>query len=95
MAEIDDHTALIKQAVDELGVDKPIMSYRVVGNRVELYLLGGDVAVWPGRSGRIYDFEQLSLKELRRTARMYNIRGRSKMSRAQLIEALEALSTDP
>jgi hypothetical protein len=32
----------------EMEIDKPIMSYRMIGSRVELYLLGGEVLVWPG-----------------------------------------------
>lgn len=86
-------TDLVKQAAVELGVDKPIMSYKVVGNRVELHLLGGSVAVWTRRSPGPYRrravLSRLSTKELRRQARLHEIRGRSKMSRSQLIDAIE------
>jgi hypothetical protein len=90
-----DETALLKQAVAELGVDKPIMSYRVVGDRIELHLLGGDIIHWPYLSGPAVpdqnaQLSSLSVVKLRRLARKHKIRGRSKMSRAQLIEALEA-----
>jgi hypothetical protein len=32
----------------EMEIDKPIMSYRMIGSRVEVYLLGGEVLIWPG-----------------------------------------------
>lgn len=98
-------TDLVKQAAEELGVDKPIMSYKVVGDRIELHLLGGSTAVWTARpvpkavTGPVPDLAAspyqrrtlltVSIKELRRQAAKRHLRGRSKMSRAQLIEALE------
>jgi hypothetical protein len=99
----------VRQAAAELGVDKPIMSYKVIGDRIELHLLGGSVVKSPARpvpnavSGTDPDLavppyqrrdvlSHLSTKELRRRASEVNIRGRSKMSRAQLIEALEKTS---
>ncbi|MGB3714493.1 MAG: hypothetical protein WA996_08700 [Candidatus Promineifilaceae bacterium] len=100
---------LVKQAAVELGVDKPIMSYKVVGDRIELHLLGGSTAVWTARpvpkavTGPVPDLAgpfdrrrtrlaHLSTKELRSRASERRLRGRSKMSRSQLIEALEATS---
>jgi Rho termination factor, N-terminal domain len=38
---------LIFRAVRELGIDVPIMKTRVVGNRLELYLYGGRMVVYP------------------------------------------------
>ena len=38
---------LIKQAVKEHKIDRPILSTRVVGNKLELFLLGGDVLAVP------------------------------------------------
>ena len=37
----------IRQALDELGIDRPYMGARVVGSRLELTLYGGDVVTWP------------------------------------------------
>ena len=37
----------IRQALDELGIDKPYYTCKVVGNRLEFSLYGGDVAIWP------------------------------------------------
>ena len=37
----------IRQALEDLGIDKPYMSCRVVGGRLELTLYGGDVVLWP------------------------------------------------
>jgi hypothetical protein len=36
----------IKQATEYLGIDVPIMSTRVVGDRIELYLYGGQRVTW-------------------------------------------------
>ena len=41
----DDDT--IRKALDELGIDRPYTTVRVVGNRLELALYGGDVVTWP------------------------------------------------
>ena len=37
----------LKQIAKELDIDKPIMSCRVVGSRVEVWLTGGDMLYWP------------------------------------------------
>ena len=37
----------IRQALDDLGINRPYYSCRVVGNRLELTLYGGDVVTWP------------------------------------------------
>jgi predicted Fe-Mo cluster-binding NifX family protein len=43
-----DDQAMIDHAIDELQIDSPIYSARVVGGRVELHLLGRDRPVhWP------------------------------------------------
>jgi hypothetical protein len=39
--------ATIRQALDELGIDKPYFECKVVGGRLELTLYGGDVVYWP------------------------------------------------
>lgn len=40
MADLD-------RAVDELGIDVPVLDMRLVGGRLELHLYGGQVVVWP------------------------------------------------
>lgn len=46
----------IRQALDELGINKPFYTCKVVGNRLEFTLYGGDVVTWPpenvGADGR-------------------------------------------
>lgn len=37
----------IRQALDELGINRPFYTCRVVGNRLELALYGGDLVYWP------------------------------------------------
>jgi len=37
----------IRQALEELGVDRPYYDCRVVGGRLELTLYGGDIVYWP------------------------------------------------
>ena len=36
----------IRQAVDELGITRPFYSCRLVGNRLEFSLYGGDLVYW-------------------------------------------------
>jgi len=40
----------IRQALEDLGIDKPYMNCRVVGSRLELTLYGGDVVFWPPKT---------------------------------------------
>ena len=39
--------ATIRQALQDLGIDRPYTRVRVVGNRLELTLYGGDIVTWP------------------------------------------------
>ena len=77
----------LKEMVQELGIDKPVMATRVVGNRVELYLYGGEVLNYPPTVPAL-DLDDLSLKELRALAKEAGIAGYSKMKRDDLIAAL-------
>ena len=43
--------ANIARALEELGIDKPYYTCRVVGGRLEFRLHGGDVVYWPPRKG--------------------------------------------
>lgn len=42
----------IRQALDDLGIDRPYYIARFVGSRLELVLYGGDVVTWPPETGR-------------------------------------------
>jgi hypothetical protein len=37
---------LLLLAMHELKIDVPVMDYRIVGDRIELYLYGGQVLSW-------------------------------------------------
>ena len=43
--------ANIKRALQDLGITVPFYRARVVGNRLELSLYGGDVVYWPPKKG--------------------------------------------
>lgn len=49
---ITDDPETIRQALDELGIDRPYFSSRIVGNRLELTLYGGDLVYWPPEKQR-------------------------------------------
>jgi hypothetical protein len=90
----NDIRSQVKLAAEAHGVDKPIMSYRVVGGRLELYLLGGSVVYHKlYHSNPIY--RDMGLAELKKLATSHKIPGRSKMNRIQLIEALEEVNPNP
>lgn len=42
----------IRQALEDLGIDRPYYKTRVVGGRLELTLYGGDVVYWPPTATR-------------------------------------------
>jgi hypothetical protein len=42
----------IRQAVEELGINRPFYSCRVLGNRLEFSLYGGDLVYWPPKPVR-------------------------------------------
>ena len=70
-------------------VDVPIMNYRVVGDRIELFLYGGQVVSAPADFPQSASLlEELSIKELKAIASRLSIRGRSKMDKDELIEAI-------
>ena len=80
----------IKTIAEELEINQPIMSYRVVGDRVELRLLGGSTAVYEeaGAGDVAVDLSKMGIKQLRFLATKFMVPKRSKMSKMQLIEAL-------
>jgi len=42
----------VRQAVEELGINRPFYSCRIVGNRLEFSLYGGDLVYWPPKKTR-------------------------------------------
>ena len=42
----------IRQALDELQINRPFYTCRVVGNRLEFSLYGGDLIYWPPKPAR-------------------------------------------
>ena len=42
----------IRQAIEELGLNRPFYTCRVVGNRLEFSLYGGDLVYWPPKRTR-------------------------------------------
>lgn len=37
----------VRKAIDELGLNRPFYTCRVVGNRLEFSVYGGDLVYWP------------------------------------------------
>lgn len=68
-------------------IDSPIQAYRVVGNRVELTLLGGVKREIPLQIK--VSLEDMSLKELRSIAFDMNIPDRSGRTKSQLIKLIK------
>ena len=81
----------LKSIVSTLKINQPVMSYRVVGNRVELRMLGGSTAVF--HEVEKPSLDEMSLSYLRTLAASFVIPGRAKMSKKNLLEAL--LQQDP
>jgi hypothetical protein len=46
-------TETIRQAVEELGLNRPFYTCRLVGNRLEFSLYGGDLVYWPPKPARM------------------------------------------
>lgn len=42
----------VRQAIDELGLNRPFYTCRIVGNRLEFSLYGGDLVYWPPKPAR-------------------------------------------
>ena len=82
----------LKHIVEELEINQPILAYKVVGDRIELRLLGGSTAVYdeglPGQINIMQLLAGLSAKDLRFLAAKFMIKKRGTMNKIQLIEAL-------
>ncbi len=91
-SELSVSTLSQRQLLDiarEQDVDVPIMSYRVTGDRVELFLYGGRTITAPAGFPRSASYlDNLSMKELRSIAKDLKIPGRTKMKKDDLIEAI-------
>lgn len=93
----------IKQATENLGIDVPIMSTRVVGDRIELFLYGGtrvtfkagnhpvtaDQPPAPSPQAPPLNLQSYTKTQLLDLAAEHNIPYRSKMNKAQLLKALQ------
>ena len=77
----------LKYILKSLKINSPVMAYRVVGNRVELQLLGGSTAEF----FMVDDpaLHEMSLSYLRTLAAAFDIPGRDKMSKKSLLVALQ------
>ncbi len=42
----------IRQAIEDLGINRPFYSCRVVGSRLEFSMYGGDLIFWPPKRTR-------------------------------------------
>lgn len=86
-------TQQIQQLAQESDITTPIQAARVVGDRVELHLLGGTIAQvpnpWAVEVPIGPDLTDLSTKELRQLAKEQAISGYSKMTKPELIQALQ------
>lgn len=80
---------LIKQAVKELGIDKPIMRHKVVGDRLELYLYGGQTLTYGIAKTPDQPVFLKSKKELLAEAKERGLDVTARMTKAQLIKALK------
>lgn len=80
---------LIKKAIKELGIDKPVMSHRVVGGTVELHLYGGDTMIYGIAKQPDQPAFLMSKKELVTEAKKRGVKVTSKMTKAQILKALE------
>ena len=76
----------LQEIAKKLGINQPVLSQRVVGSRIELFLLGGSEIVLEAEPGE--ELESLDYDTLYRMAQQYAIRGRSRMKREALIDAL-------
>lgn len=79
----------IQDLAERLDVSTPIMSYRVVGERVELHLLGGGVAIGSlDEKPTTAQLVNFTAKELRKIAVIIKIPGAAKLRKSELLAAL-------
>jgi hypothetical protein len=85
-----DEIALIAKAVKELGINRPIMSHRVVGDRLELHLYGGDTLTYAIAEAPETPLFLMSKKELIELAEERGIKVTSRMTKSRILAAIEA-----
>lgn len=86
----------IQKLAKKAGVNQPVMSVKVVGDRVELHLLGGMVvplqhgpAHTQANSGKVqHILEPLTVPQLKKLAEEAGLTGYSKANKAALIVLL-------
>jgi len=91
----------IQDVIERAEVTTPVLAYKVMGNRVELHLLGGPVAyveadwLWKPEqmaetAAELFDeLESLTYDALYKLAQKLNIRGRSSMDSPALAAAIK------
>lgn len=86
----------LQDVIERAEVSTPVLAYKVIGSRVELHLLGGPVAYveadWLVEPQDILDgLEAMTYDALYKLARKLEVRGRSSMDSAALVEAIKAV----
>jgi hypothetical protein len=87
----------LQELAKELNITTPILAHRVVGDRVEVHLLGGREVIYDPSISAVAIPELLSdltLKELRLIAQDLGVSGYSKMTKAALVKALSNFDAD-
>ena len=90
----------LQDVIERAEVSTPVLAYKVVGNRVELHLLGGPVAyveadwliepedVLETAEKVLDELETMTYEGLYKLARKLKVNGRSSMNSAALVEAI-------
>jgi hypothetical protein len=94
----------IRDVIERAEVTTPVLAYKVLGNRVELHLLGGPVAyveadwllepealaenVVEAAGELLDDLEAMTYEALYNLAQKLNVRGRSTMVEGELVAAI-------
>jgi hypothetical protein len=78
----------LKLVAQKLGINQPIGSAKVVGDRIEIRLMGGGVLFWPPDAPSV-NLAALTVSKLKQLAEDQGIAVTSKMKKADLIAALE------
>ena len=88
----------IQAIAEDLDINVPIMSYKVVGGRVELHLYGGGIAIHETQpAASIVDqLDNLRVRDLRKIAKELGItRTSMKLKKELLIELAARAEHDP
>ena len=88
----------INAIAQDLDIDVPIMSYKVVGGRVELHLYGGGIAIHETQPAvSVVDrLDNLRVRDLRKIAKELGItRTSMKLKKELLVELAARAELDP